>query len=44
MDEIYSLCSLLKNKEDAMVKEIFVTAHAWKSGIRKIQTKISNFY
>lgn len=44
MDEICSLSHLLKNKEDALVKEIFVTAHAWKSGIRRIQTKISNFY
>lgn len=44
MDEIYECSSLLKGKEDGMVREMFVTTHAWKSGVRKIQAKITNFY
>jgi hypothetical protein len=44
MDEILRESSQLKGKESAIIKDIFVTAHSWKTGIRKIQTKVSNFY
>lgn len=35
---------MLKGKDDGMVREIFVTTHAWRTGIRKVQTKLTNFY
>ena len=37
-------CSQLKASESGIVRDIFITVGAWKTGIRKVQTKVSNFY
>jgi len=44
MGEIQELSSLFKGKDCNIIQENFITAEAWKSGIRKIQIKLTNFY
>ena len=44
MQEIKKESSQLKVRDSAIIKDILVTANAWKVGIRKIQSKITNFY
>lgn len=34
----------MKGKEDAIIKNIYVTSQSWKAGIRKIQSKLTTFY
>ena len=44
MQLIRKECSQLKTRDSAIIQDILVTANAWKVGIRKIQSKIANFY
>ena len=44
MKEIKEESHKMRGADAAIVKDTFVTASAWKSGIRKIQTKLANFY
>ena len=44
MQQIKKECSQLKTRDSAIIQDILVTASAWKVGIRKIQSKITNFY